>query len=65
MTDVVVVGFVLVVATAAAAAAAATAAVILFGNVIDFMLFRSTSNNFLSMPSDENELQTVRISRML
>lgn len=26
---------------------------------------RSTSNNFLSIPSDENELQTVRISRIL
>lgn len=26
---------------------------------------RSTSNNFLSIPSDENELHTVRISRIL
>lgn len=51
--------------TEAAAAAAVTAAAMLFGNVMAFTLFRSTSSSFLSMPNDENELQTVRISRIL
>lgn len=42
-----------------------TVAEMLLGNVIVFTLFRSTSSSFLSMPNDENELHTVRISRIL
>lgn len=30
-----------------------------------WLLHSTTSNNFLSMASDENELHTVRISRIL
>lgn len=46
-------------------AAVAAALLAMDGNVMVFMLLRSTSSSFLSMPSDENELHTVRISRIL